>query len=171
MEVFDNNNTRISYQKYEYDTNPLIPFVGPNPPTFTYCNDSYCSAITERGNLTKTKIYESVSDLSGEITSTMSYDNLGNLVSSKPEINSPIETQYKYTSDTAYAYPQEVVTGDLAANNPNQLKSIGTYNFNTGIPLTVTDANLQTAQFVHDPQTWRPIKTVAPYNEPQKLDS
>lgn len=158
-EVFDSNNTRIGYSKYEYDLNPLQSFNGTNPPNF--CTAGYCSAITERGDLSKTRIYQNVSDLTGEISDKLVYDKAGNLVEYIPEVTETAKNTYKYTYQTRYAFPEEVSDG--STTDPNiSVKSILTYNYNTGLPITKTDPNLQTVYLERNPQNWRLTKISLP---------
>ncbi len=165
-EVFDGSGNRIAYTKYEYDTNPIRPLNGSNPPPLTFCNDSYCNSITERGNLTSMKIYSDVSGTTptGEIADSKHYNKVGNLVAYQAEVGTPIYTEYKYTSGTAYAYAEEITTGDLSSNSNSglQIKTTGTFDFASGIVKSATDADLQTILFENDPLTWRPIRAITP---------
>jgi hypothetical protein len=155
-QVYDGNNNRIAYSKSEYDLNPVEPFSGANP--LNFCADFYCSGITERGNLSKTTTYENITNngLSGEFSSNLVYDRAGNLVKQKPEATANTLNIYKYTINTQYAFPEE---SSIGADNTNfstlSVKKTSTFNVDTGLPLTDTDANLQTTEFKHNVNTWR----------------
>jgi len=163
VQIFDGNNNRIGYSKNEYDLNPVEQFSGSNPPNF--CVDFYCAGITERGNLSKTTTYENVTNsvLSGELSNSLVYDRAGNLVKQKPEVTSNTLNTYKYTANTWYTYPEETtVSSDNAGFANLSVKTTATFNFNTGLPLSATDANLQTVEYKHNSDTWRLEKTLLP---------
>ena len=163
VEVFDNNNNRIAYSKNDYDLNPVEAFNGANPPNF--CVDFYCSGLTGKGNLSKTTTYENITNnsLSGALSNNLIYDRAGNLVKQKPEATTNTLNTYKYTNNTWYAYPEETVTGADDQNLPDSsVKTTATYNLNTGLPLTVTDANQQTVNYNHNINNWRLETTVLP---------
>ncbi|MBL0240331.1 MAG: hypothetical protein IPQ00_07130 [Chloracidobacterium sp.] len=66
-----------------------------------------------------------------------------------------------YASATGFAYPEMVMQG--SGNVPNsQITTSATYNYNTGLPLTVTDANQKTASSEYDSSNWRLKKSVSP---------
>lgn len=161
-EVFDING-RIAYSKNEYDLNPIQPFSGAVPPSF--CADSYCSSITERGDLSKTTTFENITtgSLSGELANNLVYDRAGNLVQQKPEITANTLNTSTYTPNTWYAYPEETTTSTDNINFPAlSVKTTATYNLNTGLPLSVTDANQQTVEYKHNTDNWRLETTILP---------
>jgi RHS repeat-associated protein len=162
-QVYDSNNNRISYTKNEYDLNPVQLFSGADPTNF--CNFTYCNSVTEKGNLSKTTAYENITNnsLTGELSNNLVYDRAGNLVQNKPEVTRNSLNTLKYTKNTEYSYPEETITG----SDDNQVSlslSVAkvTYNVNTGLPLTITDTNLQTSEHKHNANTWRLEKTILP---------
>lgn len=163
VEIFDNNDVRLSYAKYEYDLNQLQPFGGSmGPPNF--CADSYCSAITQRGNVSRATVYENATNLTGPNSDNRIYDRAGNVVQYADESTGTVQRKYKYSSQTAYAYPEEFTFGDVnSVTSPDlKIKTSTVRDINTGFVLSVTDADLQTALFSYDLQTWRPTRSTSP---------
>lgn len=162
VDIYDNNDVRLSFAKLEYDLNQLQTFGGVAPPNF--CTDSYCSAITQRGNVSKSTIYENATNLTGPISDNRIYDKAGNLVLSSDESTGTIQRKYKYSNQTAYAYPEEFTYGDVNSVNSQNLKitTSSVHDINTGFLLSMTDADLQTALFSYDVQTWRPTRSTTP---------
>jgi hypothetical protein len=158
MEIFDQSNQRISFAKYEYDLNALKPLSGAAPTNF--CTDSYCASVTQRGNLSKLTAYENAADLTGIVFDNRIYDKTGNMVTYASENTGTVQKAYTYTPLTAYAYPEEVLIGDVYnVNAPDlKVKSSAIYDFNTGLTLSVRDSDQQLAQLSFDLQTWRPTR-------------
>ncbi len=157
IEVYDSANNRIDYTEFKYDQNPV--YVNCNNPGPT------CGTVSRiRGDLSKVIKYSRVTNttLEGQqISDNRVYDTQGNLISFAPS-SLPVDQVFAvYTSDTNYAFPQKISNGD--AVNPNQqVSSTTVYDLNTGLPLSITDANGQTTHFEYELQTWRLTKTILP---------
>lgn len=148
VEVFDKDNARIDYTKNEYDLNPLVPLTGTTPPNF--CVAPLCNSITQRGNLTKITKYAKVtnSDLLEPVTDNRKYDRAGNLIYYSRGSSEAQQIIIKYTDITGHAYPSELAQGNqgntqTAPPIPELLvKGSSTYDYQTGLQLSITDPNL-----------------------------
>jgi YD repeat-containing protein len=109
-------------------------------------NDSSygCSFLT-RGNPTSITRYSDAATPSGAITSNLFYDSLGNLV--KSDVNGVIQQQSAFSSATQWAFPDSTTLGP--SSGP-QLTTTATYNTNTGLMATSTDANNQVTHYTYD---------------------
>jgi RHS repeat-associated protein len=167
IEVFDGDNTRIDYTRYTYDVSPRVMTfyfngsyneVPPNyhggyipPPSYPVGN---LSSIIKYGKVTNSTLENQVAD--GRI-----YDYAGNIISYNPSSAGVDNTFFTYTSDTAYTFPSEIAKGQGNVSSA-LIKSISVYDFNTGLPISVKDANQQTMYFDYDIQNWRLKKTLSP---------
>jgi RHS repeat-associated protein len=117
----------------------------------------YIPATDFRGNITQTTTYADALNLTGAVTKTRRYDVAGNLVTAGESCCE--QTSFEYSVDTQYAYPLSRTRG--SATDPlAQVKTSTTYDFNTGLLLSVTDANGRTSQSDYFADTIRP-KTVS----------
>ncbi len=167
VEVFDGNSNRIDYTKYTYDVAPInrdYSVIQSTSPCNTFPNSS-CSAefSDERGNLSNIIKYSKVSNstLDGQYNDGRIYSSTGNIILYNPSsvgVNLSFNT---YTSATAYAYPTAIGKGSGSFAN-SSIGATSIYDYNTGLPLSITDADQQTATFEYDLQTWRLKKTIAP---------
>jgi RHS repeat-associated protein len=114
----------------------------------TQHDDSHfgCSYNT-RGNLTSITTYTSPATPSGGVTTSFTYNTLGNLLTTS--VGGTLQTQYSYSSTSKYASPDSVVSGPSGSGNP-QLTTSATYNACTGQVATSTDANGQVTSFSYD---------------------
>ncbi len=138
VEVFDSDaqTHRLSKTDYAYDA-----------PLLTECttNVNHDGVGPYRGNVTQiTRYAQADGTPSGPITETRTYDTNGNMVRASPSCCE--QTKYTYTTDYACAYPTPIRRGAPDPNPPSVTTS-AVYNFNTGVPLSSTDANNQTTQF------------------------
>jgi RHS repeat-associated protein len=103
-----------------------------------------CSYYT-RGNMTSLTTYTDAATPSGGVTSSATYDVLGNVLTAS--VAGTLQKQFAYTSTTNYAYPDSVVSGP--SGGP-QLTVSATYNSNTGQLASLTDANGQVTSYSYD---------------------
>ena len=103
-----------------------------------------CSFIT-RGNPSSTTRYTDAATPGGGITTNLFYDSLGNVT--KTDVNGTVQTQMAFSASTQYAFPDSVTQGP--STGP-QLTTSATYNANTGLIATSTDANNQVVHYTYD---------------------
>jgi hypothetical protein len=128
-----------------------------------YCGEIYfCpynSATDYRGNVTQVTTYADAVSLTGSVTETRRYDIAGNLVTTSSSCCE--QTSFNYTIDTHFAYPLSQTRG--SATDPfAQIKTSATYDFNTGLVLTGTDANGRVAETSYIPESLRPQRSRLP---------
>jgi RHS repeat-associated protein len=172
VEVYAGDNvTRVSRTEYQYDGQTLTNTPGvvmhadnhnPYAPQYPvqYCAeydeyyincvrwDEYYTSdynpITDyRGNVTQVTTYADAATPGIPINESRRYDITGNLVTASTSCCQ--QTSINYTTDTQYAYPQSQTRGS-ATDAYAQVTTSGTYDFNTGLPLSATDANGRTSQ-------------------------
>lgn len=188
VEIFaSNGTTRESRTEYVYDgaTMEDTPNVvqhldasNPYAPSEEYCDyqpkpgnpdieiwvcttyNPYNPATAYRGNVTQVKTYVDAAALTGPITQTHSYDITGNLVTSAAACCE--QTSYDYTSATQYAYPTSQTRGSSDPASTARMTTKTSYSFNTGLPLSATDANNLTTQTIYFPDTLRTQKMTLP---------
>jgi RHS repeat-associated protein len=134
---------------------------------YDYSCDGYCNQIwvcpydysTEfRGNVTQMTTYADAVSLTGGVTETRQYDVTGNLIKSSTSCCQ--QTSYSFTVDTQYAYPQSKTNGS-ATDAYAQITSSATYDFNTGLPLSTTNANNRQSTITYNSTSLRPISGVS----------
>lgn len=113
-----------------------------------------------RGNVTK---ISRMLDTSSGIPSTtrdditdIHYDMAGNVVSSTVSCCNVKAISYDKANE--YAFPVSETMGQ----SPTQLITSATYNRNTGLVLTTTDANNRVTNYEYESDTLRPKKTIFP---------
>lgn len=156
--------TQISYD----DANHSVSSFGTMP---TAASGSWIDPVTElgatlgakRGLPTVVKSYHDITN--GNYIQTESfYDQFGNV--SKARDGRGNDTEMQYDDDYAFAYPTKTITpipdssGTYGSNAA--FESTVTYDYNTGLPLTSTDANGQTTVMEYDDPLLRPTKVTAP---------
>ena len=104
-----------------------------------YWQSDYDPSTDYRGNVTQITKYTDAANLSGPVVETRAYDVTGNLV--KTSSSCCEEARNNFTSDTQYAYPTSQTQGAADLNSPVRLTTRATYDFNTGLPLTNTNAD------------------------------
>jgi YD repeat-containing protein len=133
-----------------------------NGDCYDYGCDGYCpqyyvcpydSSTDYRGNVTQVTSYADATGLTGAVTETRRYDVTGNLV--KASTSCCEQTSLNYTVDTQYAYPLSKTRGS-ATDAYAQVATSATYDFNTGLGLSATDANGRTSTMNYDTNTLRP---------------
>ncbi|HYY58360.1 MAG TPA: hypothetical protein VE842_13585, partial [Pyrinomonadaceae bacterium] len=121
-----------------------------------YYTTDYDPATDYRGNVTSVKTYADAVALTGPVTETRRYDIDGNMVTASTSCCE--QTSLSYTSATQYAYPTSQTRGS-ATDATKQVTTSVTYSFNTGLALTMTDANGRTTQTTYLATNLRPQKT------------
>jgi RHS repeat-associated protein len=190
VEIYDGNNVRVSRTDYQYDGQTLAeaPGVVMHEVAYDpYNTDSYCcdccnwqwdyytdsqycaewcppvplfdAGTNYRGNLTQTVAYADAVNLSGPVTETLRYDITGNTVVASTACCE--QTSFGFTSDTQYAYPQTTTRGS-ATDGFAQVKTSATYDVNTGLRLSTTDANGRISQTTYADETLRPQSSISP---------
>jgi RHS repeat-associated protein len=182
-----NGTTRESRTEYTYDGATLEDTPGvvqhldasnPYAPSEEFCDyqpakpgsdieiwvcttyNPYNPATAYRGNVTQVKTYADAATLTGPVTQTHTYDITGNLVTSAAACCE--QTSYDYTSATQYAYPTSQTRGSTDPASTARMTTKTSYSFNTGLPLSTTDANNLTTQTIYFPETLRTQKITLP---------
>jgi RHS repeat-associated protein len=188
VEVFAGDGaTRVSKTEYQYDGQTLTDTPGvvmhddthnPYAPQYEVCEcnqwdhwqieclqwncywtSSYSAATDYRGNVTQVTSYSDAVNSSGAVTETRRYDITGNLL--KASSSCCEQTTFNYTVDTQYAYPLSQTRGS-ATDAFAQVTTSATYDFNTGLVLSGTDANGRVSETSYHASTLRPITSIAP---------
>lgn len=128
-------------------------------PQIYYC--PYNSSTDYRGNVTQVTKYVNAGNepASGAITETRRYDITGNLV----QVNSACcdQTTFTYSIDTQFAFPLSQTRGS-AIDPYAQVKTSTTYDFNTGLARSITDANGRQTTTDYESNTLRPSTVTFP---------
>jgi len=156
--------TQINYD----ETNYQLASSGTMP---TAASTSWLNPLTELGSTTgakralptTAKRYYDVAN--GYYIETNSfYDQFGNIRKSRDGRGNASETQYD--DDYGFAYPTRSITpipdstGIYGFNNP--LETSITYDYPTGLPVTITDPNNQVSEIEYSDLLLRPTKITAP---------
>jgi RHS repeat-associated protein len=145
------------------ECNEFSPTSPNSPGCDGYCGDVYIcpynSTTNFRGNLTQITTYANVTSQSAGDARTEQrlYDITGNVV--KVSTGCCEHTTFKYGTDesplaTQYAYVLSQTTGS-ATDLQAQVTTRTTYDFNTGMPLSSTDANGRVSQTSYNANTLR----------------
>jgi RHS repeat-associated protein len=123
-----------------------------------FCNyiPIYDSRTGYRGNVTQIKSYaDAVNLVEGTaVVETRTYDIAGNL---RVQSSSCCEqTTITCTTNTQYAWPESQISGS-PSDQSKQNTSSATYDYNTGLVITSTDANDRVSDTEYDPATLRPV--------------
>ena len=142
---------------YQYDGGSLInnPGMGRHNITYNQHAPEYDPATLYRGNLTQINRY---ADASTVIVETRTYDIAGNM---RAQNTCCDQATFTYTTNTQYAWPDSQ-TGGSPSDPAQQNTSSATYNYNTGLATTSTDANGRVSQTEYDINTLRPIYEYSP---------
>ena len=133
VQVLDGGGTQRAYTTYAYDGSSLVSS------GITTQHSSTSPAGTYRGN--PTSILEWLNTTGGYLTTSHTYFDTGMLdIATDPRSNS---TTYTYSSTYVGGYPTTVT------NALNQSIS-RTFDFNTGLVTSTTDANNQVTSFQYD---------------------
>ncbi|MGH9905040.1 MAG: hypothetical protein ACRD8U_05570, partial [Pyrinomonadaceae bacterium] len=102
-----------------------------------------------RGNLTRTRTYPEIANLSNFIDHTSTYDIAGNVITA--QLDCCQQRTFTYSSNYFHAYVTAVTTG----SGPT-LTTSATYDLNTGLTGVVTDENAQQTSFSYFVDSLRP---------------
>ncbi len=140
----------VNYGGYEIGHSPYL-----NPSNYAIYN------LDSRGNLTTIKRYANAVTLdeSSAVVEIRHYDITGNV--RKVETACCEQTTIDYTLSTQYAWPESQINGSPSDENKQNTAS-GTYDFNTGLGLTSTDANGRISENTYYPNSLRPEKEISP---------
>jgi RHS repeat-associated protein len=180
VEVYDGSNNRISRAEYQYDGQSLTdaPNVymhdethNPYAPLYEVCEcyqwdywyieclqwicnwvSNYSPATDYRGNVTQITSYTDAAGMTGAIVETRAYDITGNMVTTSTSCCE--QTTFSYSDSTQYAYPESKTRGS-ATDWHGQVVTSATYDFNTGLGKTATDANNRTSITDYNANTLR----------------
>jgi RHS repeat-associated protein len=131
--------TDINYDNY--NSNPMTCVTGAPQ----HNDGSYGCSFTTRGNPISITRYTDAATPNGGITNNLFYDSLGNVV--KTDVGGVVQQQSTFTSATQWAFPDSVTLGPATGQ---QLTTSATYNTNTGLVATSTDANNQVTHYTYD---------------------
>lgn len=115
----------------------------------------YLAATDYRGNITSVTTYPDASTTSGAITRDMTYDIAGNLITA--EVGCCQLKTFDYAHDYNYAYRTSETKGSPSGLH---LTTTATFDLNTGLIATITDANSQVTSFAYYADSLR-ISTVS----------
>jgi RHS repeat-associated protein len=119
----------------------------------------YDPSTDSRGNVTQVKTYSDAANLLGAITETRAYDMTGNMITASTSCCQ--QMSFNYTVDTQYAYPLSQKRGS-PSDTTAQVTTSATYDFNTGLVFTATDANGRTSSTGYNVNTLRPVRAILP---------
>jgi RHS repeat-associated protein len=129
-----------------------------------YWRPQYDQLTDYRGNLTQIVCYANAAERTEAIVEARRYDIVGNLVSATTGCCQ--RTGYSYTQATQYAYPTEQASGAVDPASPLRVTAAATYDFDTGLVLTATDANGRTKRMESSPTPLRPARILHPTGAP-----
>ena len=104
-----------------------------------YWQTDYDPSTDYRGNITRITKYANAANLTSPVVETRAYDTTGNLVAVSSSCCD--EARDNFGVDTQYAYPTSRTQGSADPASSVRISTGTTYDFNTGLPLTHTDAN------------------------------
>ena len=151
----------------EYEGQETWVYIMGGYQAYCQCYDyeySYVSAYDEsslfRGNVTKVTTYaDSDSSPSGSISYDFSYDITGNQRTATT--NCCQEMSFVYSTTTQFSQPDSVTKGSSDTGSAHRITTSATYDFNTGVMKTSTDANSRTTTVAYDAVA-RPTLVTAP---------
>ncbi|HXQ71319.1 MAG TPA: hypothetical protein VN844_12565, partial [Pyrinomonadaceae bacterium] len=186
MEMRDASNGRLSRTEFQYDGQTLTdtPGVGmhaeshnPYAPEWEQCEcglwdqwqieclDWRCQWLTNynpatdyRGNLTQITVYSDGPNLGGAISENRFYDITGNMI--KRTTIAGEQTTLDYNVNTQFAFANSETRGS-ATDAFAQVKTSSTFDFNTGLTLSATDANGRQSTTSYDTNTLRPTSSIS----------
>ncbi len=112
-----------------------------------------------RGNVTKITTYTDAATPSGAISYDFAYDITGNLRTATTDCCQEISSSY--STNTQFSQPDSVTKGAADPMSPHRITTSATYDFNTGVVKTSTDANGRTTTVTYDTVA-RPTLVTAP---------
>ncbi|MBX3283303.1 MAG: RHS repeat-associated core domain-containing protein [Acidobacteria bacterium] len=113
-----------------------------------------------RGNITKVTTYaDADSSPSGAVSYDFTYDITGNQRTATT--NCCQEMSFSYSTTTQFSQPDSVTKGSPDPMSAHRITTSATYDFNTGVMKTSTDANSRTTTVAYDAVA-RPTLVTAP---------
>ena len=168
--VIDRNGAGLAETTYAYDRQPLAqaPSITNHLDTFDPSNPRYDKSTDFRGNITQiVRVTNPGNPPFSGLPENRRYDIAGNLVTS---ILSPSQATYTYTQKTDYAYPDvAILASRFACISKCSISQAFTYDYNTGLVTSSTDANGQTTKFNYDEPSLRRTCTTWPTNATEIL--
>lgn len=150
------SKSQMRYDEYSFETSGTLPTYA--SATWQNPNHNY------RGNVTSVRSYTDIAN-NQYIEKHSYFDQYGNLRKAVDGNGNISQIEYN-ANDYACAYPtltktpKPDINGIYGANT--ELTTQITYDFNTGLPLTSTDANNQTTTMEYADVLLRPTKAIAP---------
>lgn len=131
-------------------------------PDVWVCHPIYNAGTDKRGLVTQVETYSGPASepATGAVTETRAYDITGNVVKSSSSCCE--QTSFNFTLATQYAYPMSKTRGAADPNSPVHVTTGATYDFNTGLALSTTDAGGHTTNTSYDTTSLRPQERIAP---------
>jgi RHS repeat-associated protein len=138
----------------EWDCEP-----GRNPRCIQTCSGGYWvtdykDETRRRGNLTRTRRYVDAKLRTGPVIEDRYYDITGNLISVSGSCC--VTETFEYILGTQYAYPTGHITGSTDPASTARIPTRATYDFSTGLQLTLTYPSGAIRQVDYDPASLRP---------------
>lgn len=157
IQIKDGSGNVVFHKKLNYDETTPAPVSAALPGRAVNSSGGSTTTVVNvaPGNLTSTVAYGNAAAGTGGITSTFTYDSLGNLLTS--QIGCCTFAQRNFSGATEYAYPDSVITGPSG----NQLTTSFIYNMATGTVAGTTDPNNNFTTFSYDVDN-RLLKTITP---------
>ncbi len=161
-----NSASNYGYSMQTYGTGNSYDCSGTSTPTICWQNPNGQSGnidMAYRGLPTTSRVWNS--DNSTWIESHVQYDQFGNAVKARDPIGNEATTIFENSAQKPYkyAYPTQVITPAPDPTNTtgtNQTSTASTtYDFNTGLPLTVTDDFGQVVRMEYNDPLLRPTRT------------
>ena len=166
IEVSAGDGSRLSRVEYEYDGygdgyDPNAGDILNTPGVVSQDGYYYWNwfGFKYRGNVTKVTSYADAANLGGPLTTLLTYDRTGNV---RTVTKSGKQRAFTFTLDTQYTFPTTEVAGSPDSNSAARITTGMTYDFNSGLPLSATDANSRNTQSTYYLDSWRLKKETAP---------
>ncbi|HEX7957469.1 MAG TPA: RHS repeat domain-containing protein, partial [Pyrinomonadaceae bacterium] len=158
--------TAAAYTRYEYDQFGLTARSG-----ITGLDAGFTAGYLTRGNVTTVTQYADAAAAAGAVSSTMTYDVAGNLVSSTDARGQTTQVDYSDSFSDAvnrntYAYPTSttppVPDPSAVFGSATPLVTTSVYDFATGLLISATDANGKTVAYEYNDPLNRPTRVTRP---------
>lgn len=143
------------------------PQFNPSPRSQTNLNGGIgADYFTKRGNITSVIRYADTSNAvspAAPIVEKVKYDMAGNVISSSKLCCEELSSNFDNLA-TQYAFPISQARGSADPASMLRVTTSTTYDLNTGLPLSVTDANGRSTQTSYFPTSLRPKEISLPTN-------
>lgn len=137
----------------------------PSPRSTTNLNGGFgADYFTKRGNITSITRYADTSNAAAPgspIIEKMKYDMAGNVISSSKICCEELSANFDNLA-TQFAFPISQTRGSADPASTLRVTTSTTYDLNTGLPLSVTDANGRTTQTTYFAISLRPKEIILP---------